>query len=248
MFFNREKKVTYAVYSDVGERTVNEDSVKVSEQDHKKCFVLCDGLGGHGMGDVASQCVTEVFAACLSKDSNMSEFLAETFEKAQKALLERQKEYNAESKMKTTCVAVVVDRQNVYVGHVGDSRGYVFQGNKVKCRTIDHSIPQMLALSGEIKESEIRHHPDRNLVLRVMGTEWEESKYELMSPLPLKSGMAFLLCSDGFWEFIEEDKMCELLKKAQNVQEWLDFMTEIVKKKGMGTGMDNNSAIAVWVR
>ena len=104
----------------------------------------------------------------------------------------------------------------------------------------------MLALSKEIKEEQIRNHPDRNMLLRVMGVEWEEKMYELMAPIPLKKCQAFLLCSDGFWELITEKEMCEQLKKASSVDEWLSNMIQIVKKNGMGKNMDNYSAIAVW--
>ena len=134
-----------------------------------------------------------------------------------------------------------------YIGYVGDSRGYVFRRNKVRTRTLDHSIPQMLALSGEIKESEIRHHPDRNILLRVIGIDWEEPMYALLPRVPLSKCQAFLLCSDGFWELIEEKTMCELLKKAGSVEEWLDSMVRVVRENGAGTDMDNNSAVAVWL-
>jgi serine/threonine protein phosphatase PrpC len=58
---------------------------------------------------------------------------------------------------------------------------------------------------------------------------------------------AFLMCSDGFWELIEEKQMIKLLKKAQSVEEWLDSMVSEVMSNGKGKDMDNNSAIAVWV-
>ena len=105
----------------------------------------------------------------------------------------------------------------------------------------------MLALSGEIKESEIRHHPDRNILLRVIGIDWEEPMYALLPRVPLSKCQAFLLCSDGFWELIEEKTMCELLKKAGSVEEWLDSMVRVVRENGAGTDMDNNSAVAVWL-
>ena len=143
---------------------------------------------------------------------------------------------------------MVTDDKNVYIGHVGDSRAYVFHHGKVKTRTLDHSIPQMLVLSREIKESQIRNHPDRNIVLRVLGVEWEEPMYELKEPMHLKNGQAFLLCSDGFWELIEEKQMCDLLKRSASPEEWLMQMAQVVKTNGMGRNMDNYSAIAVWCK
>ena len=134
----------------------------------------------------------------------------------------------------------------VYIGHIGDSRGYVFYKNKVKTRTLDHSIPQMLVLAKEIKEDMIRNHPDRNMLLRVMGVEWDEIMYELMQPISLKKCQAFLLCSDGFWELIDEKEMSTQLRKSNSVEEWLDNMVKIVENNGKYKNMDNYSAIAVW--
>ena len=62
----------------------------------------------------------------------------------------------------------------------------------------------------------------------------------------LKKGQAFLLCSDGFWELIDESRMCQLLESSESVDEWLDLMTAEVIKNGEGRDMDNYSAIAVW--
>ena len=236
----------YATLTNSGGRPVNEDAIGVFENGLNQCFVLCDGLGGHGMGDVASSLVKEVFKSQFFKTDDMVNFLGETFTAAQQVLMMEQTERNAKSKMKTTAVAMVTDEKHAYIGHVGDSRLYVFNKNKVKTRTKDHSIPQMLVLSREIKESEIRNHPDRNIVLRVMGVEWEEAMYELEVPLPLKKCQAFLLCSDGFWELIEEKEMCALLKKAKTPEEWLMEMTDVVKTNGIDRNMDNYSAIAIW--
>ncbi len=242
-----KKEMTYAVFTDKGGRSINEDSVAVCANENAQCFILCDGLGGHGMGDAASSLVVDVFRTQFEKTDDVVNFLGETFCAAQDILMAEQKARNASKKMKTTAAVVVTDDRNAYIGHVGDSRAYVFSKNKVRCRTQDHSIPQMLVLSGEIKESAIRNHPDRNTLLRVIGIDWEEPMYELMAPIPKKKCQAFLLCSDGFWELIEEKQMCALLKKANTVEEWLQAMTEIVKANGIGRNMDNYSAIAVWL-
>lgn len=239
--------LTYSTFTDPGSRKVNEDSIGVCNNEENNCFILCDGLGGHGMGDVASLLVVDVFKSQFEKCHDCSEFLGSTFLAAQDVLMAKQSELHAERKMKTTAVSVVTDNKNAYIGHVGDSRLYIFSRNKVKRRTLDHSIPQMLVLSKDIKDSEIRNHPDRNILLRVLGIDWEEPMYELIKPIPLKKCQAFLLCSDGFWELIEENEMCELLKKAKTVNEWLDNMVDVVRTNGKGRNMDNFSAIAVWL-
>ncbi len=241
------KHFTYAIYTNAGGREVNEDAVGVVQNEENHCYVVCDGLGGHGMGDIASSLVVDVFKSQFAKTDDAVNFLGQTFCAAQDILMAEQKARGAGRKMKTTCVSVVTDDRNAYIGHVGDSRVYVFSKNKVRTRTVDHSIPQMLVLAGEIKEKDIRNHPERNIVLRVMGVEWEKPMYELEAPLPLKKCQAFLLCSDGFWELIEEKEMCQLLKKSNSVQEWLNSMVDVVWKNGVDKNMDNFSAIAVWV-
>lgn len=238
--------LTYALFTDRGDRAVNEDSIGVCSKENEHCFVLCDGLGGHGMGDAASSLVAEVFKNQFKKSGNSSDFLASAFMAAQDILMAKQFELKARHKMKTTAVSLVTDEKNAYIGHVGDSRVYIFGKNKVYKRTLDHSIPQMLVLSKDIKESEIRNHPDRNIVLRVMGIEWDEPMFDLMKPVPLKKCRAFLLCSDGFWELIEEKDMCALLKTSATVEDWLSSMVQVVKESGKDRNMDNFSAIAVW--
>jgi len=240
-------KLAAAVHTDVGGRNVNEDSAGVFSSGALTCCVLCDGLGGHGMGDTASQLAVKVFESQLEKDIKPERFLGETFQAAQDILQAEQVARNAKRKMKTTCTALVSDGKKAYIGHIGDSRLYVFYKNSVRTRTLDHSIPQMLALSGEITESEIRNHPDRSTILRVMGTEWEKPMYQLMKPIPLRKCQAFLLCSDGFWELIEDDDMCRLLEAAATPEQWLDEMTQLVMKNGQGKNMDNNTAVAAWV-
>lgn len=238
--------ISYAVFTNKGGREINEDSVGVFEHDALKCFTLCDGLGGMGMGDVASKIVVDTFGRQFNIYDEVENFLGQTFRDAQNVLMNKQKELHKVQQMKTTCVAVVTDSKDAYIGHVGDSRVYVFRKNKVKTRTLDHSIPQMLAISKQIKESEIRNHPSRNILLRVMGIDWEEPKYELMAPLPLKKCQAILLCSDGFWELIEEKDMCTFLRESNSVEEWIALMADFVRQNGFGRDMDNYSAIAIW--
>lgn len=238
--------LNYTLYTNKGDRNINEDAVGAFTEKENSCFVLCDGLGGHGKGEVASELVKDVFGQQFSRTDDMVNFLGQTFCAAQDVLMAEQIERNAKQEMKTTATAIAIDDRNAYIGHIGDSRVYVFAKNKVKERTLDHSIPQMLVLAREIKESEIRNHPDRNIVLRVMGVDWEEPMYELMKPLPLKKCQAFLMCSDGFWELIEEKDMCTLLKQSDTVEEWMQSMVEVVKENGKERNMDNFSAIAIW--
>ena len=238
--------LTYKMITHQGTREYNEDAAVCLESDGNYCFVVADGLGGHGRGEVASQKVTAVFERNFKAGFVDNEcFLEETFTTAQNEVLELQQTQGAKFEMKTTAVCLSIIDNKCQWGHIGDTRLYVFKKNKIKLRTLDHSVPQMLVLSGEIKEKQMAKHPDRNRLLRVIGVEWDSPRYELSGEMPLSDCDAFLLCTDGFWELIDPKKMCSFLKKSKTVAEWLDLMLNEVEKNGQGQDMDNVTAIAV---
>ena len=174
-------------------------------------------------------------------------YLRNCFEQSQHILLQEQKKQRRMMEMKTTLTVLLADNNRIQWGHIGDSRIYYFQDKKMKGRTSDHSVPQMLVLAGKLKEKQIRGHADRNRLLRVMGVEWDEPQYEIAKPLQRMGGEAFLLCTDGFWEWIREKTMQHLLKKAGSPAEWLEMMEKAVVKQGSGKGMDNYTAVAVFL-
>ena len=236
----------YAYITKPGTRDYNEDSALYIESDTESLFVVADGLGGHGKGEVASAIVTETFKQNFESANIPADyFIPETILAAQYNILEEQKVQNATFEMKTTCVALLIADGICRIGHVGDTRAYCFSKNKVVSQTIDHSVPQMLVMSGEITEKQIRNHPDRNRLLRVIGIDWDSPRYELSEDFQIGDCQAFLLCSDGFWELCDEKKMGIYLKKSKNSEEWLQLMTKEVEKNGKGKDMDNFTAIAV---
>ena len=182
----------------------------------------------------------------LNSGANTDDFFKTAYYRAQELILAEQKTRHAFSEMKTTAVSLVLHDNKAYWAHIGDSRLYIFKHNKVKFRTIDHSVPQMLALSGDIKESEIRKHPDRNRLLRVLGVKGEQPKYELGKTIRLSGIQAFLLCTDGFWELIDEESMEKLLKSSNTPDEWIEKMRKVILENGKNTEMDNFTAIAVF--
>lgn len=238
-------RITHSLTTNPGGREVNEDYVKICGRGGAMCFVLCDGLGGHGKGELASQFVAESLCRSFEQAADSDSFFASAFDTAQEGLIAEQKRIGAVFEMKTTAVALVIDGERWRYAFIGDSRLYHFRKCKPVFRTLDHSVPQMLVLAGDIKEKQIRCHPDRNRLLRVMGVEWDSPRYECGGWQELRSGDAFLLCSDGFWEPIVEKEMSKLLKHSLNAEEWLGAMAETVLRNGESTDMDNNSAIAV---
>ena len=162
-----------------GGRPYNEDSIGISDSiDPVGTFALADGLGGHGMGDIASSTAIK----CAMESSHLlrgNDFLAECFITAQETILSEQLRLHAKSKKKTTMVVLHIEHGRAYYAHIGDSRLYHFSRRGCKQLTMDHSVPQMLVAAGEINPSEIRHHPDRNKLLRVLGVEWESPRFTL---------------------------------------------------------------------
>lgn len=241
----------YAVLTSPGDRQENEDHIKFQIKENKAIFILADGLGGHGDGRIASLTVCNVAIDLWNQKLNectpIECRLANIFDAAQEALLFLQKERGIEGKAKTTLVVLMIEDENCIWGHIGDSRLYFFQNHKILERTLDHSVPQMLVNSGVMKEKKIRGHEDRSVLLRAMGTPWDEPRYEIGQIHKIHSGDSFLLCSDGFWELIVEKQMEKLKKKSASCQEWISMMAEIVKKNGQGKNMDNYSAITVHI-
>ncbi len=234
----------FASVSKIGGREVNEDTVNIVVDNDKYGFIVCDGLGGHSMGDIASQTVSKAFESYLKGfDNNDALFLPKMFDEAQKLLLKKQKELN--KKMCTTATALYVSANKAYIGHIGDSRLYAFENGICTFKTVDHSLVQMLAIRGEISEEEMAHHPQRNKLLRAMGDEWEKPMYSVLNPIEIKNNQAFLLCTDGFWEWIDIKTIGDLLFKSENAEEWLSKMVEIVEKNQDTNKADNYSAIVV---
>lgn len=233
-----------------GAREINEDHIKVIEHNDLKCFVAADGLGGHGGGDAASALACKAFGDVFGKAGSadpLAELLSAAFLRAQTAVLDAQKAAGSQFQMKTTVCALAVRGSEAMWGHIGDTRLYAFAHYKVKLRTLDHSVPQMLVLAREIREKDIRNHPDRNKLLRVLGVSGETPRFELSEPQCAKKYQAFLLCSDGFWELIDEKEMGAALKKSSSARDWLGQMSETVMRRGNEVDMDNSSAIAIWV-
>ncbi len=236
-----------ATLSKVGGRPVNEDCVGTATLGSRRLLSLADGLGGHGKGDEASRTAVMSAAEVFARGGGDPEaVLTEMFTAAQNGVMERQEKQGNSSVMKTTLSLVIIEGASAWYGHIGDSRIYFFDNRRYDMHTLDHSVPQMLAASGEIKEKDIRGHADRNRLLRVIGIEWDEPRYELADkPRRLYKNDAILLCSDGFWELITERQMQAALTGAGSAEEWLGRMERCVLDAGKGKNMDNYSAVAV---
>lgn len=176
-------KINYFVHTEIGDRPCNEDRYAVSKCPAGLCFALADGLGGLDRGEVAAELACNAVAEYAQAQAVFSNAAVEqAFLRAQQAVLARQKAEHNETQMKTTLNIVMLDKQNMYWGHVGDSRTYYAENGVLKQRTLDHSVTQMLSAIGQVEERDIRFHEDRSRLLRVLGTPWEKPQAETEQP------------------------------------------------------------------
>lgn len=254
-------KIDCAALTDPGDRPVNEDSMDTCMNSALSLhgFVVADGLGAYGHGEVASKLTTACFNQAVENAAALEDdLLASFFEEAQHSLLTERDRLGYPNIM-TTAVALLLASDGARWGHIGDSRLYRFRRNpmtgayRLFSRTKDHSVPQMLVEAKKIKSKDISHHPTRNRVLRAIGAEWDSgSPYEICDrAVSVKKGDVFLLCSDGFWEWIDDKAICKALHRFVSASDALRQMQQQVVKNGAGHNMDNYSAILIrlgWER
>ena len=239
--------LTYRVFTSLGDREVNEDCVGEIKTSRGHNFVVADGLGGHGHGEIASEIAVSTSLKIFA-GGNDTDVIEKSFILSQKTILQEQEKNPELADMKTTLVDLIIREDKATWGHIGDSRLYFFRGGKIRKQTLDHSVPQMLVNLGEIKPKDIRGHEDRNRLLRVIGSPWDKKSFEIEKEITIKNKDAFLLCTDGFWELVDEKYMQKTLKKSSTVEEWMDYLIKEVVRNGESVNMDNNSAIAIWVK
>jgi serine/threonine protein phosphatase PrpC len=233
------------VLSSAGGRKRNEDVAGFQMLEEIGCWALADGLGGHGGGALAAKLAVEaILESFRAAPACAPERLRDYFNAADAAIRRAQQEQPRFSRMGATAVVLLSDFQCALWGHVGDSRLYYFEGGKLAAQTRDHSVPQALCNAGEITAAEIRFHEDRNRLLRSLGGD-SACRPSIEKPArPVAPGDAFLLCTDGFWEYVTEAEMEQELVRAAAANDWLDGMEQRLKLRARGEH-DNYSAVAI---
>ena len=233
-------RYVYQGYSDKGGRIENEDCYVCAKTKHGYLFLVADGLGGCGKGEIASMLVCEEI---LRQFNTVEKFdINQAVIDANSLLLARQKEFG--TKMKTTLVAAWIRKDITLFVHVGDSRIYAFNRSGIIFQTEDHSAAWISRQASLVKE-DVRNMEDRNVLTRALGMS-DEIQIE-QQKLKNSQYESFLLCSDGFWEFVLEKEMVESRKKWQTPRKWLDKMRLVLQSR-ISNDNDNNTAIAVMKR
>ncbi len=234
------RKLSAFGYSHIGRRGENEDSYSVSVEEGCVIAVVADGLGGHGGGGQASGIAVRCLKACGGSGLPEEATLLQCFQKANEEIARRRKN---QIEMKTTAAYLCVRGREAVWAHIGDSRLYHFYEGRLADYTRDHSISQLAVELGEISRDEIRNHKERSRVLRVLGGE--DMEPDIHPRLELAPGFhGFLLCTDGFWEYVLDEEMLVDLQKAACAEEWIGSMRLRLGRR-VQEGSDNHTAVAV---
>ena len=222
--------------TDVGRvRDINEDALHIeSLHDGGRLLVVCDGLGGHGGGDVASKLATDVIAARVREASGEDprHVLFEALQQADTAVAE------AAAGGGSTVVVAWIHRREAWVAWMGDSRLAHLRNDALIDQTRDHTRVADLIDAGQLSETEAEHHADRHVVTRALGggegnpDVWDE-------PVPLKDGDALLLFSDGLHDLVPADEMVRWVSGV-DYRDAVESLVNLANERG---GTDNITVV-----
>ncbi|MGI6335579.1 MAG: serine/threonine-protein phosphatase [Clostridiales bacterium] len=233
-------------YTNPGGRNVNEDSMLCEYDGERGLFLVADGLGGHSHGEIASALARDSIRDELSACSDITpDALRFALRHAGDAILLRQQESGQRS-MKSTAVVLSICDGRALWAHVGDSRLWYFRDGKIAGVTRDQSVSYKKFASGEISYAGINTDEDRSALLAALGSKGRGEPEVREEPWTLRPGDAFLLCSDGFWEYLHETELLIDLLKSRTPREWAENMLVRMLPR-MRPNSDNLSVITVMI-
>jgi len=205
-------------------------------------FIVSDGMGGHNAGQIAAElAVQTVLRSYLNSNSrNILQAIKEAVAEANNFVYAVSKGISEREGMGCTLTLAVIKDDSLYLAHIGDSRLYLIRDGSAKQLTEDHTWVAEQVKKGIISEEEAKLSPFRNLLTRSLGTR-ENVDIDL-AQYTLENGDIILLCSDGFYEYIEPGEMAE--KLSEDISLGIFELTELAEERG---GKDNITALAVRV-
>lgn len=218
-----------------------------------RLFILCDGMGGHAAGEVASATVCEAMsktiASALEKGEKFSEkLLLKAIDAAYNLLDERDTNEDASKKMGTTMTFLMFHEDGFTIAHIGDSRVYHIRPNTGKkadivYQTVDHSLVNDLLKIGELTPEEAETYPHKNVITRAMQPNLEHRhKADIITSKNIKPGDYFYMCSDGMLEQTSNDNLCFMLNNDVSDEEKRDMLIRVSKDN-----KDNHSAHLIHI-
>lgn len=243
-------ELQFAQISEVGDRQSNQDALGHARQDDLSCFVVADGVGGREGGDIAATIVIESVLDSFLQDSSFSNRALRSYlDFAVVQVAVRKDEEQGLENMSATVAALLIDQKNrcAYWGHMGDTRVYLFRAGKMHGVTRDHSVVQQFIDAGYNTPDQLRTHPQRNALFAAIGAEGESVPEVIPAPVELLDGDAFLICTDGLWEWIEEAQMESILAASGDAQQWLQALCAAAADNSSASpkSRDNFTAFAI---
>lgn len=219
-------------------RNCNDDSCYFDEE--KGFLLIADGMGGYSGGNIASDVAVSIFKnhyLGVSEETYRDD-LKDLFSMVNSEIIEKAASDYDYQKMGTTLSVFCFHNDKYYIGHIGDSRIYLFRNDQLSLLTEDHNMASEMLRSGKISRKDAEHHPGKHLLTRVLGRK----------PLPeiyFNSGELLpddivLLCTDGISGVLTDKKISNLLKKFREPDAILEELTKKALKSG---AMDNLSAM-----
>ncbi|MCB5189093.1 protein phosphatase 2C domain-containing protein [Methylobacillus caricis] len=228
-----------------GGRRYNQDRLAYSYSKNALLMVVADGMGGYSHGDMAAQLAVKTLTAAFQQMAipnlqDPDQFLRMQIQKIHEAIHHLAKQKSLEEIPKTTIVAGIVQDDILYCAHVGDSRLYHIRQRQLLYRTEDHSIIQMMLKQGLVQPEEIARHPDRNKIYNCLGGETPPT-IEISKTRALRQGDIVLLCSDGLWGYLSDERILDILNNGMGINVNIPSLIDVAERLG-GDNSDNISA------
>lgn len=233
----------------LGNRHSNQDRFRAVETDEGVLLVLADGMGGQARGEKAAEILVELAQQCyLDAPRPIAEpraFLNNILRQAHIAIIEFGQRQAPVSTPGTTAVLCLLQEGRAVWAHVGDSRCYLFHDGLPLYRTTDHSFVELLYKRGAITRRELDGHPQRNQITQCLGGGLQEPLQPAIGhPVPLHENDVLLLCSDGFWDPLDENVMGRRLQEKLPLDEVIDDLAEQAERLSYPHS-DNISVLAL---
>jgi PPM family protein phosphatase len=226
-----------AARSDTGHRRINNEDSYVCEP---PLFAVADGVGGAQAGEIASRLAAAALSARRSGGQG-EDVLVSLIAEANQQIYQRSLGDPLVAGMGTTVTALLVDEVagTIAIGHVGDSRAYVFHGDVLEQLTDDHSLVGELVRSGRLTPEAAEQHPHRSVITRVVGTESTvDVDIETIRP---EAGDLYILCSDGLTDMVPDAQIALAVADARHEPDAV--ARELVAAANRAGGIDNITVI-----